>query len=100
MPPAGALRCPNLAVKWDEAAFHLTIAECAKRLRDGEPRIEVNYPGNPSLVAAVREGDPNAKVKEPAPGQLRIVSLTLQPGEELSVARRLREVLSQARKAV
>jgi hypothetical protein len=29
---------------------------------------------------------------------LRIVSLTLQPGEELLVGRRLREVLSEARK--
>lgn len=97
--PAGGNRYPTLSVSWDEAAFQMTVLECAKELRDGRPRIEVLTPTNPSLVPVVREGDPNAPRRrgEDAP-RLRIVSLTLQPGEELLVGRRLREVLSEARK--
>ncbi len=100
--PRGGNRYPTLTVKWDEQAFGLTVAECAKRLRDGEPRIEVLTASNPSLVPAVHEGDPKGASKSerpPRPDQLRIVSMTLQPGEEMVVGRRLREILGAARKA-
>jgi L-seryl-tRNA(Ser) seleniumtransferase len=100
--PRGGNRYPTLTVKWDEQAFGLTVAECAKRLRDGEPRIEVLTASNPSLVPAVHEGDPKggSKSERPQrPDQLRIVSMTLQPGEEMLVGRRLREILNGARKA-
>lgn len=89
---------PSLIVKWDEAAFKLTVAECAKKLLDGEPRIEVATRGNPSAVPGAREGDPNVPEK-PEADRLQIISSTMQPGEELYVARRLREVLGQARKS-
>lgn len=91
-----AYASPALVVNWDEAAFKFTIADCARKLREGEPRIEVATPHNPSAVPGAAESDPKARGARP--NQLRIVSLTLQPGEELHVARRLREVLAEARK--
>lgn len=87
----------SLTVKWDEAAFKLTVTECARKLRDGTPRIEVLTAHNPSAVPGAREGDPK-NPRSPRADQLRIVSLTMQAGEELLVARRLREVLTEARK--
>lgn len=99
--PTGGNRYPTLTVKWDEQAVGLTVEECAKRLREGEPRVEVLSASNPSLVPAVREGDPKSPPRSDRPrrpNQLRIVSMTLQPGEDLIVGRRLREVLSTARK--
>ncbi len=50
---------------------------------------------NPSMVAAVSEGDDPKH--EPPKNQLEIVSMTLQSGEDLIVARRLREILNGAR---
>ena len=88
---------PTLTVKWDEAKFGMTVAQCDQQLRAGEPRIEVLTNTNPSLVTAVREGDPKAKPQD-VPNLLQIVSMTLQDGEELIVGRRLREILSGARK--
>jgi len=89
---------PSLIVKWDEAAFKLTVAECAKQLLDGEPRIEVATRYNPSAVPGAQEGDPK-RPHDKKPDHIQIVSTTLQPGEELLVARRLRAVLNAARKA-
>ena len=98
--PAGGNRYPTLTVKWDEAGFGLTVADCAKKLREGEPRIEVLSASNPSLVPAVREGEPKDRPgRPPSPDRLRIVSMTLQPGEDVLVGRRLRAVLDAARKA-
>ncbi len=98
IPPSGN-RYPTLTVKWDEAAFKLTVAECAKKLRTGSPPIEVLTGNNPSTVPGVHiERDPNLPAPAKRVDSLRIVALTLQPGEELIVGRRIREVLSEARK--
>jgi uncharacterized pyridoxal phosphate-dependent enzyme len=86
---------PTLRVMWDEQAFGLTVAQCDQQLRSGEPRIEVLTNSNPSMVAAVREGDDPKH--EPPKNRLEIVSMTLQAGEDLIVARRLREILNNAR---
>ncbi|MFL6350572.1 MAG: aminotransferase class V-fold PLP-dependent enzyme [Bryobacteraceae bacterium] len=86
---------PTLRVMWDEQGFGLTVAQCDQQLRAGTPRIEVLTNNNPSMVAAVSEG---ADPKHEAPkNQLDIVSMTLQAGEDLIVARRLREILNGAR---
>ncbi len=95
--PKGGNRYPTLTVNWDEAAFGLAVQDCAKKLSDGEPRIEVLTNNNPSLVPAVREGDGKSPRRE-RPDSLRIVPSTLQPGEDLIIGRRLREILAQARK--
>jgi hypothetical protein len=51
---------------------------------------------NPSLVPAVEEHHDN---KTPRNNRLQIISMTLQPGEDLIVGRRLREILNTARKS-
>jgi L-seryl-tRNA(Ser) seleniumtransferase len=96
--PQGGNRYPTLTVNWDEAAFKLTVAECARKLRNGDPPIEVLTSNNPSLLPVVHEGDPKAPPRS-RPNTLRIVSLAIMPGEELIVGRRLREVLNEARKS-
>jgi L-seryl-tRNA(Ser) seleniumtransferase len=97
-PPNGN-RYPTLTVKWDEKAFKLSVPECAKRLRQGNPPIEVLTNNNPSTVPGLKmPRNPNAPPPAARTDALRIVSLTLQPGEELIVGRRIREVLIDARK--
>jgi L-seryl-tRNA(Ser) seleniumtransferase len=95
--PQGGNRYPTLTVNWDEAAFKMNVQECAQKLRDGSPRIEVLTGNNPSTVPGVHEGDPK-NPRPPRPDALRIISMTLQPGEDALVGRRLREVLNAARK--
>ncbi|HUE23472.1 MAG TPA: aminotransferase class V-fold PLP-dependent enzyme [Bryobacteraceae bacterium] len=94
--PEDGNRYPTLEVSWDEEAWAFTVADCDKKLRAGEPRIEVLTSNNPSLVPAVREGyeDPKAPKSR---DRLEIVSMTLQPGEDLIVGQRLREILRGAR---
>jgi len=97
--PDGANRYPTLAILWDEQAFGLTVADCDRLLRDGEPRIEVLTSSNPSLVTAVlyetlQETEKTAGTPE---DKLRLVSMTLQPGEDLIVGNRLCEILNSAR---
>ena len=92
--PEDGNRYPTLTVQWDEAAWKFSVADCDRQLRDGEPRIEVLTASNPSLVTAVMERDS----KTPRNNRLQIISMTMQPGEELIVGRRLRDILSAARK--
>jgi hypothetical protein len=82
---------------WDEAKFGLTVAQCAQQLSDGEPRIEVLTDSNPSGVLARIPHNPN-RHRRSHPNPLQIVSMTLQPGEDLIVGNRLRQVLGKARK--
>jgi L-seryl-tRNA(Ser) seleniumtransferase len=92
--PEEGNRYPTLTVKWDEAGWKFSVADCDRQLRQGEPRIEVLTASNPSLVPAVLGRDP----KTPRENRLQIISMTMQSGEELIVGRRLREILSAARK--
>jgi uncharacterized pyridoxal phosphate-dependent enzyme len=97
--PEGGNRYPTLTVNWDEQAWGFTVADCDRALRDGEPRIEVLTASNPSLVPAVREGwQAGRKETSSRPNRLQIISMTLQDGEELIVARRLKEILAKAAK--
>lgn len=99
--PDDGNRYPTLRVSWDEQAWGFSVSECVKKLHDGDPVIEVLSIDNPSMVSAVQEGTdkpkPNPKeLKEQ--NHLEIVSMTLQPGEEMIVGQRLREVLGAAGK--
>lgn len=94
--PKGGNRYPTLRVSWDEKAWNFSVADCAKKLSDGEPRIEVLTAGNPSGVLARLEKD---FTRPGAENHLEIISMSLKPGEDLIVGRRLREVLSAARKS-
>jgi uncharacterized pyridoxal phosphate-dependent enzyme len=92
--PVGSNSYPTLTINWDEAGFGMTVAQCVEELRQGEPCIEMlSTQGNRSLLPQLRKADANTVNK------LQVVSMTLQPGEELIVGRRVREVLNKARKA-
>ena len=97
--PDDGNRYPTLRVSWDQKAWGFTITDCVEKLREGDPVIEVLGVDNPSMVSAVREG-----VEKPNPKELKeqnhieLVSMTIQPGEELIVGQRLRTILSSALK--
>jgi L-seryl-tRNA(Ser) seleniumtransferase len=89
---------PTLNVNWNEQQFGLTVAQCDQQLREGDPRIEVLTNTNPSLVPAVHEGADPKKSQTNHPNRLQIISMTLQPGEDLIVGNCLRRILEAARK--
>jgi L-seryl-tRNA(Ser) seleniumtransferase len=66
---------PRLWVKWDEKAFNFSRDECFKALQEGDPS-----------VVALR-----------TPLGVTIVTWMMNPGEEVIVARRLKEVLEKGR---
>src|SRR5438270_478899 len=97
--PDDGNRYPTLRVYWDTQAWGYSISDCVNELRAGDPVIEVLGPDNPSLVTAVREGNPNPTPKErKAPDHIELISLTIKPGEEIIVGQRLRGVLRAAQK--
>lgn len=73
--PPIANHVPHLVLKWDQAKVKIGYPEAVKRLREGEPSIEVTPGHRDQLVISV---------------------WMLQPGEERIVARRVREVLRAA----
>ena len=99
--PSDGNRYPTLHISWDEAKWGYTVKDCVQALRSGDPVIEVAGADNPSIVTAVREGNPKPHKKGSASGssKLELVSSTIQPNEVLIVGQRLRELLTTARKA-
>jgi L-seryl-tRNA(Ser) seleniumtransferase len=99
--PDDGNRYPTLKVSWDQDAWGYTIQDCVDQLRASDPVIEVLGADNPSLVPAVREGIQKAKPtrkERQRVNHIELVSMTIQPGEEMIVGQRLRELLSAARK--
>lgn len=95
--PEDGNRYPTLKVAWDQDAWKFTVSDCVEKLRAGNPIIEVLGPDNPSLVKAVREGNPQPTRKErKAPDHIELVSMTIKPEEELIVGQRLRSILRSA----
>ena len=99
--PDDGNRYPTLRVSWDQDAWGFSIKDCVQNLRAGDPVIEVLGVDNPSMVSAVHEGiekpKPNAKELK-RQNHIELVSMTIQPGEEMIVGDRLRSILSSARK--
>jgi len=97
--PDDGNRYPTLKVSWDQQAWGFTITDCVQKLRAGDPVIEVLGADNPSLVPAVREGiqKPNTKELKEV-DHIELVSMTIQPGEEMIIGQRLRAILGAARK--
>jgi uncharacterized pyridoxal phosphate-dependent enzyme len=93
--PEGGNSYPTLTVTWDQKAFGYTIADCARELLDGTPRIAVLTDDNPSDVFS--RAPHKAKSSRPADDHLQIISMTIQPGEDIIVGRRLRQLLNAAR---
>jgi uncharacterized pyridoxal phosphate-dependent enzyme len=97
--PDDGNRYPTLKVSWNQEGWHYNINDCVQDLRSSNPVIEVLGADNPSLVTAVREGNPNPTRKErKAPDHIELVSMTIKPGEEIIVGQRLRAVLGAAQK--
>ena len=95
----GSNRFMQLIVNWDEEALGLTVDECGRELREGDPPISVLCGYNP-YVTRVREFFPPAprdgKLVKRENSPLTVFSLSLQPGEEQIVGTRLRDVLMAA----
>src|SRR5277367_3920749 len=97
--PDDGNRYPTLKISWDQQAWGFTITDCVQQLRQGDPVIEVLGADNPSLVPAVHEGmqKPIRKERKEV-DHIELVSMTIQPGEEMIVGQRLRTILGAARK--
>ncbi len=93
----GSNRFMQLIVRWDEQALGLGMEDCARLLREGDPPISVLSRYNPYVISVpeLRTSPPQSQKAPPQP--LTVYSLGLQPGEELIVGRRLREILKDAR---
>jgi L-seryl-tRNA(Ser) seleniumtransferase len=97
--PEDGNRFPTLKISWDQDAWGFTISDCVQKLRENDPVIEVLGRDNPSLVPAVREGNPNPNRKEPKKADhIELVSMTIQPGQEMIVGQTLRTILGAAQK--
>ena len=97
--PDDGNRYPTLKVSWNQEGWGYTIADLVRDLRANDPVIEVLGLDNPSLVKAVREGNPNPNKKErKAPDHIELISMTIQPGEDVIVGERLRSILGAAQK--
>jgi uncharacterized pyridoxal phosphate-dependent enzyme len=90
-------QCPTLSISWDQKAWRYTTADCAKELLEGTPGIAVLTEDNPSDVLSQK---PSAAKASRRDDTLQIVSMTLRPGEEIIVGKRLKQLLTQARRQV
>lgn len=85
--PEVANHVPHLLITYDQNRVKITGAEVMHKMRSGKPRIELNPATGGAPASAGLQGGPNTIV---------VGVWMLQPGEEMVVARRLREVLQQA----
>jgi L-seryl-tRNA(Ser) seleniumtransferase len=85
--PEVANHVPHLLITYDQNRLKLTGAEVMQKMRQGKPRVELNPATGGAPASAGLQGGPNTIV---------VGVWMLQPGEDMIVARRLREVLQQA----
>jgi L-seryl-tRNA(Ser) seleniumtransferase len=90
---------PTLHVHWDAQKFGLTVAQCNHLLKSGNPRIEVQTNENISgVLARIKTPDAPLGLGRPTSDEMRILPITMQPGEELIVGNALTKILAKARK--
>jgi L-seryl-tRNA(Ser) seleniumtransferase len=85
--PEVANHVPHLLISYDQNRIKITGAEVMQKLRKGKPRIELNPSTGGAPASAGLPGGPNTIV---------VGVWMLQPGENMVVAKRLREVLQEA----
>lgn len=85
--PEIANHVPHLLITYDQNQVKITGAEVMHKMREGKPRIELSPSTGGAPASAGLPGGPNTIV---------VGVWMLQPGEEMIVAKRLREVLQQA----
>jgi uncharacterized pyridoxal phosphate-dependent enzyme len=93
--PEGGNSYPTLTISWDQSAWGYTIGDCARELLEGTPSIAVLTNDNPSDVLS--RAPSKAKVHHLTNDRMDIISMTLKPGEDIIVGRRLRQLLTAAR---
>lgn len=85
--PAVANHVPHLLIRYDQSRVKIAPIDVTKQLRAGTPSIELNPSTGKREGSAGLHSDENTIV---------VGVWMLEPGEDLIVARRLREVLSAA----
>jgi L-seryl-tRNA(Ser) seleniumtransferase len=85
--PPVANHVPHLLIRYDQQRVKISPKEVAKKLHAGTPSIELNPATGTTEASAGIPKDPNKIV---------VGVWMLEPGEDAIVARRLREVLTQA----
>jgi seryl-tRNA(Sec) selenium transferase len=86
---------PTLNISWDQKAWGYSTQDCVKELLDGTPSIAVMSNNNPSDVLG---RIPHEHAERPGrEDKLQIISMTLKPGEDIIVGKRLRQLLTAAR---
>jgi L-seryl-tRNA(Ser) seleniumtransferase len=85
--PPVANNVPHLLIRYDQQRVKISPKEVAKQLHAGTPSIELNPATGTTEASAGIPKDPNKIV---------VGVWMLEPGEDAIVARRLREVLTQA----
>jgi L-seryl-tRNA(Ser) seleniumtransferase len=89
--PEVANHVPHLLITYDQNRIKITGAEVMQKMRAGKPRIELNPSTGGAPASAGLPGGANTIVAG---------VWMLQPGEDMIVAKRLREVLQEAAKAL
>lgn len=85
--PPIANRVPHLVINYDSARVRTSGHEVLQKLREGKPRIELN---------PATGGGPASAGLPSSPDTIVVGVWMLQPGEDIVVGRRLREVLQAA----
>jgi L-seryl-tRNA(Ser) seleniumtransferase len=85
--PPVANHVPHLLISFDQNRIKITGPEVMQKMRQGNPRIELNPATGGGPASAGLPGGPNTIV---------VGVWMLQPGEDLVVAQRLHEVLQSA----
>jgi uncharacterized pyridoxal phosphate-dependent enzyme len=85
--PAAANHVPHLLLRYDQGRIKVKPIEVARQLREGTPSIELNPATGSTHGSAGLPSDENTIV---------VGVWMLEPGEDVIVGRRLREVLSSA----
>ena len=85
--PEVANHVPHLLITYDQSRIKIAGTEVMQKMREGKPRIALNPSTGGEPASAGLPGGPNTIV---------VGVWMLQPGEDLIVAKRLREVLQQA----
>jgi L-seryl-tRNA(Ser) seleniumtransferase len=85
--PPVANHVPHLVITYDSSRIKITGKEVMMKMREGTPRIQLN---------PATGGGSASKGLESGANTIVVGVWMLQPGEDLVVARRLREVLTEA----
>jgi L-seryl-tRNA(Ser) seleniumtransferase len=85
--PPVANQVPHLLITYDPSRIKTSGSEVMQKLRQGNPRIELNPGTGGAPASAGLPGGPNTII---------VGVWMMQPGEDIIVARRLRDVLQAA----